>query len=285
MNQRVLFTATGLPVLQNRVFESHSEAINCHKVDLELTQDAKTGLIYNATFDPSLLKYDRNYNNEQSLSARFDSHLLVVAQILSQRMGKTSFLEIGCGKGYFFNLLQSQGFDIVACDPTYEGNHTAVSREFYQGQPHLKRDNVVLRHVLEHIQDPFRFLSFVAKQNQGGRIYIEVPCLDWIVENYAWFDLFYEHVNYFRLCDLRNMFSTVIESGTIFGGQYLYIVADLHSLKQRKLPDVPMFEFPKTFKPKFPRVHRRRQMQFGAALQKALSLRFMPCNRVTPSTQ
>jgi hypothetical protein len=43
----------------------------------------------------------------------------------------------------------------------------------------------------------------------------------------SWFDLFYEHVNYFRLDDLRRMFGTVHEAGHLFGGQYLYIVADL----------------------------------------------------------
>src|SRR3546814_9608010 len=62
------------------------------------------------------------------------------------------------------------------------------------------------------------------------QIYIEVPCFDWIVEHSAWFDVFYEHVNYFRLADLRAMFGTVHEAGHLFGGQYLYIVADLSTL-------------------------------------------------------
>ena len=89
----------------------------------------------------------------------------------------------------------------------------------------------LLRHVLEHIQDPVSFLAEIANANQGGQIYIEVPCFDWILEHKAWFDLFYEHVNYFRLDDLRRMFGTVHEAGHLFGGQYLYVVADLASLR------------------------------------------------------
>src|SRR3546814_16151111 len=47
----------------------------------------------------------------------------------------------------------------------------------------------------------------------------------------AWFDIFYEHVNYFRLSDFDRMFGTVLESGHVFGGQYLYVVADLATLR------------------------------------------------------
>ena len=80
---------------------------------------------------------------------------------------------------------------------------------------------------------PFGFRGHeIARANGGGQIYIEVPCLDWILEHRAWFDLFYEHVNYFRLEDLRRLFGTVLESGHLFNGQFLYVVADLTSLCQ-----------------------------------------------------
>jgi hypothetical protein len=88
-----------------------------------------------------------------------------------------------------------------------------------------------MRHTLEHIPDPMRFLQTVRDANAGsGLIYIEVPCLDWILTHKAWFDIFYEHVNYFRLGDFDRMFGRVIESGRLFGGQYLYVFADLGTL-------------------------------------------------------
>jgi len=90
----------------------------------------------------------------------------------------------------------------------------------------------VLRHTLEHIQDPFQFLQAIALANGGkGSIYIEVPCFEWICERRAWFDIFYEHVNYFRASDFRRMFGCILEAGHVFGGQYLYVVADLASLR------------------------------------------------------
>jgi hypothetical protein len=87
--------------------------------------------------------------------------------------------------------------------------------------------------VLEHIQNPFDFLCMVRDANGGsGKIYIEVPCFDWICRHNAWFDVFYEHVNYFREADFQRMFGTVYESGKVFSGQYIYVVAELSSLQR-----------------------------------------------------
>jgi len=100
--------------------------------------------------------------------------------------------------------------------------------------------------VLEHISDPVRFLRMMADANGGGRIYIEVPCLDSILVHRAWFDIFYEHVNYFRLTDLERMFGEVHASGRIFGGQYLYVVAELATVRAPQAPILPL-AFPSDF--------------------------------------
>jgi hypothetical protein len=81
----------------------------------------------------------------------------------------------------------------------------------------------------------------------SGRIYIEVPCFDWICERKSWFDVFYEHVNYFRISDFFRMFGKVVESGRLFGDQYLYVVAELDTLKEPKLDTDDVVVFPKNF--------------------------------------
>ena len=112
----------------------------------------------------------------------------------------------------------------------------------------MKSDGIVLRHVLEHVSSPFAFLSAIAEANGNvGKIYIEVPCLDWICEHRAWFDIFYEHVNYFRLADFRRMFGKIHDSGHVFGGQYLYAVADLATLHKPQLEKSDAFSFPQDF--------------------------------------
>jgi hypothetical protein len=208
----------------------------------------ETGLIFNADFDADLLEYDADYQNEQACSGVFQQHLEDVKAIIERHlMGKT-LIEVGCGKGYFLEHLRQSGFPITGVDPAYEGTNPDVVKARFEPSLGLAADGVILRHVLEHIPDPCNFLASIAEANGGaGKIYIEVPCLDWICQHHAWFDIFYEHVNYFRLADFDRMFGKVYESGHVFGGQYLYIVAELASLQQPILQQDESFTFPATF--------------------------------------
>lgn len=248
MSYRELFEVEGLPVFQNKMFATREAAVNCPKGDMRLVQDMETGLIFNAAFDASKLAYDSDYQNEQACSSVFQHHLDDVKTIIDRHLSEKSLIEVGCGKGYFLEHMQRAGYEITGIDPAYEGKNERVVKACFEESLGVTADGVVLRHVLEHMSDPVEFLASVAKANGGsGTVYIEVPCLDWICEHRAWFDIFYEHVNYFRLADFKRMFGRIHESGHVFGGQYLYIVADLATLKTPVLTTQDIFEFPKDF--------------------------------------
>lgn len=245
---RVLYRQKDFPVLQNRVYETAEKARACPKGDIEIVEDPRTGLIYNRAFRPELMIYDSNYNNEQSLSPHFKQHLSQVAEIIQVYLGHQSLVEVGCGKGFFLEMLLSTGADITGFDPTYEGHNPRVKREYFRSGVMNPSKGVILRHVLEHVTDPVDFLGKIKDANGGaGVIYIEVPCFDWICEKRAWFDIFYEHVNYFRMSDLHRMFSRIIASGKIFGDQYLYVVADLSSLQTPHISNCDAINFPNDF--------------------------------------
>ena len=228
----LLYAQLNFPIFQNRMYETESLALSCPKGDIEIVQDLETGLVYNRAFKPELMIYDSNYQNEQGVSGLFRDHLRSVANIVERLIGKHAIAEIGCGKGAFLELPLADGCDVVGFDPTYEGENPLVKREYFTSTYGRQMEGFVMRHVLEHVMDPVSLLSKIKEANSGkGKIYIEVPCLDWIIEHNAWFDLFYEHVNYFRLDDFKRMFGSVLECGHVFGGQYLYVVADLATLK------------------------------------------------------
>jgi SAM-dependent methyltransferase len=232
MSHREIFRAERLPVLQNRMFADAASALTCAAGDVVLVQDERTGLIFNDSFDPSLLTYDQHYQNEQACSGVFKQHLDDVARVIERHFRGRSLIEVGCGKGYFLEHLRSLGFNVTGIDPAYEGSSANIVKAPFDKGLGLSAEGIILRHVLEHIPDPLSFISEIAHANGGkGAIYIEVPCFDWICAHRAWFDIFYEHVNYFRLQDLFAMFGRVYESGHIFGGQYLYVLADLASLR------------------------------------------------------
>lgn len=246
---RPLYRQAQFPVLQNRVYSSIEEATGCPKGDIAIAQDLDTGLVYNAAFCPELMVYDTDYNNEQSISGAFQSHLDEVAKVIEAQMGKTGLVEVGCGKGFFLELLLKRGFEVTGFDSTYDGdNPRVVNRHFEQGIIKSPFRGLILRHVLEHIPSPIDFLFRLRQANGNqGLIYIEVPCFDWIMRRRAYFDIYYEHVNYFRLSDFHRMFGRVIESGRFFGDQYLYVIADLTTLRTPWLDEFDAFEFPSDF--------------------------------------
>lgn len=232
MKQRLLLELAGIPVYQNRIFETREDAVACPRGDLMLVQDDATGLIFNSAFDAQLIEYSDDYQNEQAHSETFRTHLEQAYAVIQRNLAGRALAEVGCGKGFFLELLRSRGFSAVGVDPAYQGDRPYVIKRPFDRSLGVKADAIVLRHVLEHIPGPLGFLQELAESNGGGYIYIEVPCFDWICRRRAWFDLFYEHVNYFRLADLRRMFGRVADAGRLFGDQYLFVVADLATLRK-----------------------------------------------------
>ncbi len=247
-NEREFYKVEQLPIFQNRMYDTEETAKACPRGDVRLVENLATGLVYNAAFCPELMVYDSHYQNEQACSPLFQQHLDSVAKIIDRTMGREHLVEVGCGKGYFLETLLGAGFDVTGFDPTYEGTNSRVARHYFAPGVGVKGSGIILRHVLEHIKDPIAFLHYLRDANDGsGLIYIEVPCFDWICTHRAWFDIFYEHVNYFRLADFKRIFAGVVESGHLFGGQYQYVVADLASLRVPKLDAKEQVDFPRDF--------------------------------------
>jgi SAM-dependent methyltransferase len=229
-----------LPLFTNKTYASYEEAKNCICGKVNLVQSKESGFIYNLDFDSNLMHYDSTYNNEQGFSSIFLKHLHEVVDIVKGEIHSNSkVLEIGCGKGLFLNLLKDQGIDVIGFDPTYEGDDPNIIKDYFSDKyNHINADLVILRHTLEHIKDPFSFLHLLAKANNyKGKILIEVPTFDWISERSAFWDITYEHCNYFTEFSLGNMFKKS-RTGDFFGGQYIYLVAELAQLKITITPGV-----------------------------------------------
>lgn len=245
---RVLYRQKDFPLFQNRVYDTVEEARNCAKSDIVLVEDRESGLVRNAAFDESLMDYDGRYNNEQSLSDSFQQHMLAVADLIEGTMGRRDLVEVGCGKGTFLEMLLARGTEVVGYDPTYENSNPKVRKEYFSEELGIRGEGLILRHVLEHIEDPVGFLFRLADANGGrGLIYIEVPCFDWICDHRAWLDIFYEHVNYFRLSDFHRIFGRLVHADRGFGGQYLRIVGDLATLRRPVRDERDAVRFPEDF--------------------------------------
>ena len=143
-------------------------------------------------------------------------------------------------------MLRENGFDVIGFDPAYEGDSPYIVRDYYSEQySHLNADLIVLRHTLEHIDDPLKFLHSIARAvSYDAKIFIEAPSFEWIVEKRAFWDIFYEHCNYFTLESLASLFQES-EQGLLFNNQYMYLLSDLSNLREQAIPanaTLPDFE-------------------------------------------
>ena len=65
------------------------------------------------------------------------------------------------------------------------------------------------------------------------KIFIEVPNYNWILKNNAFYDLTYEHVNYFSPKSLGLIFNNkYYKKGLCFNHQYQYILSNLNYLSK-----------------------------------------------------
>jgi SAM-dependent methyltransferase len=234
-HQRLL-ARQGVPVLQNAPAATQALARNVPRGDLEIVLCLGCGFIYNAAFDNDRIAYGSHYDNAQHHSALFGAYLEELAILLVERhqLQHGKVIEVGCGSGYFLKLLcakgakEGMGFDISYEGPEQEGP-VQFRRMLYQAGSTSGADLVVCRHVLEHVSEPMGLLQGVRAASKSP-FFIEVPTIDWILKQRAFWDFFYEHCNYFSLSTLRYALAKagwqVTAADTVFGGQYLWVEAE-----------------------------------------------------------
>ncbi|MBI5801719.1 MAG: methyltransferase domain-containing protein [Verrucomicrobia bacterium] len=228
------------PVVLNYRFATAAAALRVPRRDLRLAQCGGCGLIFNAVFDSAVIPYDECYENRQGCSAAFQAHLQAQVRRLVRRLPARDgrVLEVGCGKGDFLRLLcREAGARGVGYDTSYEGPPVAEDGRVRFEQHYVSArevespfDMVVCRHVVEHIGEIGSFLRelrAIAAAAGDPVVVIETPAFEWIAAHDCFWDVFYEHCNYFprpslaRLCRLAGF--KVERQTAVFGGQYQWL--------------------------------------------------------------
>lgn len=247
-----IYEVKDIPIFQNKTYDTIEQSQNAQLANVSLVTCETCGFVFNCDFNLKIMNYDTQYQNEQSHSMYFQNYLNdIINLFISKNIHNKMVVEIGCGKGYFLEKLQASGFDIIGFDPAYEGTNPQIMKDYFSKKyNHLNADLIILRHTLEHIQNPLEFLHHIAQSvNYKGKIFIEVPSFEWIIQKLAFWDIFYEHCNYFSFDSLGNLFETS-EQGYLFCNQYMYIFADLRHLKEKATiqPKKIKFELLNNFK-------------------------------------
>ena len=103
----LFYEANNVPVHSCVLLSTEQEALNFSRGDINLGFCNNCGFISNFTFDPSLLDYTVNYEDQQSFLPTFNLFLKSLANRLVEKydLHDKEILEIGCGKGDFLILL------------------------------------------------------------------------------------------------------------------------------------------------------------------------------------
>jgi SAM-dependent methyltransferase len=224
-----------LPVFQNVVYPTSAAALTAPSAPFTLATCRDCGFSFNGRFDPTLVVYDERYDNSVPSTA-FRSYYQSLVDMLVERYGLTdgAVYEVGCGNGEFLSMLcaSAPGVRGIGIDPScepLERDNLQLVRAFLEPS-HFRTDTrlVLVRHVLEHIADPVGFMAMIRAAMPDEPAYIEVPALEWILENDAAWDFCYEHCNYFTqdslaVC-LRAAGYSIDEQQRSFGGQYQWAI-------------------------------------------------------------
>jgi SAM-dependent methyltransferase len=240
---RVFFSLEKVPVNSVLLLSTREEALAFPTGDILLGHCSTCGFVYNTAFDAARLEYSTRYEETQGYSPTFRRWHEELADRVVERYGLRGkeIIEIGCGKGEFLRLLCEAGDNRgLGFDPAYvpgregEGSAEVSFVQDYYGEKHAhhRSDFVCCKMTLEHIARPLEFVQNVRRtigDDLDTVVFFQVPDLLRILDERAFWDIYYEHCNYFSSGSLARLFRAagfdVTGLQRDYGDQYILLDA------------------------------------------------------------
>jgi hypothetical protein len=240
-----------VPVHSVHLLHSREVALNYPTGDITLAFCESCGFITNLAYEPALHDYSSGYESTQAYSPTFNTFAQGLAKrlVAQYNLYDRDIIEIGCGQGEFLNLLCESGANRgVGFDPAYindwnrdEPNPRAIFiKDFYSEKyAEYQADFVCCKMTLEHIYATADFLSTVRRsigKRSDAIVFFQVPDVTRILNELAFWDVYYEHCSYFSPGSLARLFRKcgfeVTNLARKYGSQYLVIEANLEGNQQ-----------------------------------------------------
>jgi hypothetical protein len=241
---RVFYEAPSAPVNSVLLLSSREQALTFPTGDIRLGFCEVCGFIYNTSFDRRLVEYSSRCEETQGFSPFFRVWHEGLARRLIDRysLRVKNIVEIGCGKGEFLTLLCDLGNNSgIGFDPAYIPERTepeSASRihfisDFYsEKNSALNADFLCCKMTLEHIADTADFMRMVRGSLQDSPdtcVFFQVPDALRVLQEQAFWDIYYEHCSYFSVGSLARLFRRagfdVLDVGREYNDQYVTIEA------------------------------------------------------------
>ena len=253
----IFYDVKDVPVNSCLLLLTEQQALNFPRGDVVLGFCQACGFIYNVAFDQSKVDYSSVYEDQQCFSPTFNAFANELATRLIEKynLRRKNILEIGCGKGDFLTLLCELGQNYgTGIDPAYQKNRiqgkvsermTFICDYYSDRYVDYLADFVCCRHTLEHIPNTAELVNTIRKAigNQlDTSIFFELPDVTRVLDELAFWDIYYEHCSYFSLGSLARLFRycnfEVVDLSKDFDDQYLLLEAKPVNEQSSKIHDL-----------------------------------------------
>jgi hypothetical protein len=241
---RPFYICAGQPVNSVVLCNTREAALNIERDEITLVFCYYCGLIFNSNYDPTLCRYDKDYEERQSCSPIFASFSRKLADKIMAgcRFDGGTIIEIGCGKGDFLcHISLLAGCQGIGYDPSYVRERSTIRDcenvviHPYDYPFDIKQKNpncIVCKMTLEHLPDVLNFLKRMREglpEEKNIALFFLVPNMGTILNESRFWDIYYEHCSYFSIISLANLFQSagfyVDSVETLYDGQYLFLQA------------------------------------------------------------
>lgn len=180
----------------NHPYFSNLRRVSCSECELNFaTPMPKSSSLhkYNTSYHNSAHGgSDRNIKQQAFFSGLAKTRLdFIKKNVYLNSQNSYNVLEIGPGPGAFIKVwmetFTKSTYSVIESD---KGCHRDLKRlgvkiiENGNEKENEKYDFIIISHVLEHVANPRDFLNpFIKQLNNGGYLFIEVPCMDWKHKN------------------------------------------------------------------------------------------------------
>ena len=171
----------------------------------------------------SISRFEQVYSDDRyvvktAVSGAMNKNLQSIAEFISpESFENCKVLEIASGSGELASWLAEQGCSVTTIDPAIDGYENKKIVHFscnfdsaFVKSSKQRYDLIIGRHIIEHTDDPIRFLSMCSELlTDVGRIYLEVPNLANTLATNRYVDFFNDHMQYFSENSMRLLASKV----------------------------------------------------------------------------
>ena len=215
-----------VPANSARFFDDYNEAVAENLGEIHLIWDVDNEIVVNEKFSPDLVRYDSKYCTlVSSIGSNYKIPTLdYIDKVLEFTTEKPVVIDIGCGQGEFVFALRDKGFNAFGFDPVVRSRSPYLQRKYWDSLD-LIGDLYVMRCVLPHIQNPWKFLEQISISAPKALVLIEFQRLEWILEHRIWYQISHDHVNLFSISDFVKRY-TVVDSGTFAEGEWGWVLID-----------------------------------------------------------